>query len=80
MFPCANRTMGQCIPSLKKCDGIYDCKDGSDEKNCACPPGHFKCKNDVCIPEIYHCNGHMDCYDGSDETDCGKVHTHTSSI
>lgn len=33
-FTCDNE---KCINGTKHCDGVYDCTDQSDEKNCATP-------------------------------------------
>ncbi len=85
----ANCTKGQhrcqapddrCIPIFWTCDGDKDCKDGSDELNCApflCKPGMFQCKNNqTCISRIRICDGIPDCSDKSDEgfcdTACGE--------
>lgn len=70
-FRCSN---DQCIPLVRKCDGIRDCWDGSDEINDQCKtwyciPGDFKCKySGNCVPYRYLCDHRIDCPDGSDES------------
>ncbi|KAG9482678.1 hypothetical protein GDO78_011370 [Eleutherodactylus coqui] len=69
---------GQCIPREYLCDGERDCKDGSDEINCAtkgpsdmCAPDQFICvQSRTCIPASYQCDEEADCPDRSDEIGC----------
>ncbi|CAN7995744.1 unnamed protein product, partial [Ixodes hexagonus] len=70
-FKC--KTGGTCIMNLLVCDDEEDCKDASDEQNCAkqCPTTHFMCETDrSCIKQIFRCDGDVDCDDASDEKNC----------
>ncbi|XP_075044447.1 low-density lipoprotein receptor class A domain-containing protein 3 isoform X1 [Mixophyes fleayi] len=72
-FMCSN---GRCIPGGWQCDGLPDCFDESDEKECPkakskCGPTFFPCASGVhCIIGRFQCNGLEDCPDGSDEENC----------
>ncbi|XP_036614969.1 transmembrane protease serine 6 [Trichosurus vulpecula] len=58
---------GLCVPA---CDGIKDCPNGLDERNCVCPSA-FQCEEDsTCIHLPKVCDQHLDCTNGSDERQC----------
>ncbi|NXQ29672.1 TMPS6 protease, partial [Alaudala cheleensis] len=58
---------GLCVPA---CDGIKDCPNGLDERNCVCP-AMFQCHEDsTCIEFRRVCNQQLDCVNGSDEEHC----------
>lgn len=64
---------GQCIPKEKVCDGVYDCRDTSDEMRCnplGCEPNEFQCDNKKCVLKTWLCDSDDDCGDGSDEETC----------
>lgn len=76
-FQCEN---DHCIPPNQLCDGISQCGDESDEKNCdahTCLPSQFKCSQNGtvgahCISGTSRCDGLRDCPGGEDELNCRK--------
>ncbi|XP_069509114.1 transmembrane protease serine 6 [Ambystoma mexicanum] len=58
---------GLCVPA---CDGVKDCPNELDERNCICP-AQFECPEDsTCLSYDRVCDGHRDCTNGSDEAQC----------
>ncbi|XP_030591238.1 transmembrane protease serine 6 [Archocentrus centrarchus] len=58
---------GLCVPI---CDGIKDCPNGLDERNCVCV-GQYKCPEDSqCVDYYKVCDQHPDCPEATDEMNC----------
>ncbi|KAM6940279.1 transmembrane protease serine 6 [Xenentodon cancila] len=58
---------GLCTPV---CDGIKDCPNGLDERNCVCV-AQFKCPEDSqCVDYYKVCDQHPDCPEATDEMNC----------
>ncbi|XP_026116560.1 transmembrane protease serine 6 [Carassius auratus] len=69
--PCPGQVLchvnGLCVPA---CDGISDCPNGLDERNCVCI-AQFQCSEDSqCVDHYKVCDQHPDCIEGSDEDNC----------
>ncbi|XP_068111129.1 transmembrane protease serine 6 isoform X2 [Hyperolius riggenbachi] len=65
-FLCAS---GECVPL---CDGVKDCQDGLDERNCVCP-AQYQCSEGECINSTKICDGTKDCINGTDEEQCDQA-------
>ena len=63
---------GSCVDWFRKCDGVADCSDNSDEDRCEQPPEEqqFKCCDGNSIPGSQQCDATVHCPDGSDEFYC----------
>lgn len=61
-----------CYSSEQRCNGVWDCRNGEDERGCfGCAPDHFRCKNNIfCYKYENRCDGDHQCVDKSDELDC----------
>ncbi|XP_060756554.1 transmembrane protease serine 7 [Neoarius graeffei] len=61
-------TTGLCVEKDRRCDGLDDCQDESDEVFCSKP---FKnCSSQTPLHPLYVCDGENDCPNGRDETNC----------
>ncbi|XP_037780910.1 uncharacterized protein LOC119577236 [Penaeus monodon] len=66
-----------CVATWQICDGVWDCKDGEDERECAgvrraddCEFGFYRCPSGRCLPEMSVCDRRVDCPDADDESHC----------
>ncbi|AWP05217.1 hypothetical protein SMAX5B_011328 [Scophthalmus maximus] len=69
--PCPGRFLcianGLCVPA---CDGIKDCPNGLDERNCVCV-AQYRCPEDgQCVDYDKVCDKHPDCPEATDEMNC----------
>lgn len=67
----------KCVPQMLVCDGIDDCSDGEDERNCKCGGSdQFECRSASgkvkCISKAKVCDSVWDCMDGEDEIGCNR--------
>lgn len=70
----------KCLLLSSLCDGLSDCHDGTDEKNCplnpVCEANKFSCdENAKCLPLSWVCDSINDCNDKKDEHNCPQRRT-----
>ncbi|XP_063282577.1 transmembrane protease serine 6 isoform X1 [Pelobates fuscus] len=63
-------TNGLCVPL---CDGVKDCSNELDERNCVCPAQYQCSESGPCISVSQVCDGNKDCVNGTDEKNCEQA-------
>ncbi|CAN9506268.1 unnamed protein product [Ophioblennius macclurei] len=61
---------GLCVEKSRRCDGLDDCHDESDEVLCSRPT--MNCGGSSPLHPLFVCNGERDCTDGMDEFNCTR--------
>ncbi|XP_029935278.1 transmembrane protease serine 7 [Myripristis murdjan] len=64
---------GLCVEKSRRCDGLDDCQDESDEIFCSRPIKN--CGGSSPLHPFYVCNGETDCSNGRDEINCTQETT-----
>ncbi|KAM9857053.1 transmembrane protease serine 6 [Aulostomus maculatus] len=72
--PCPSQFLctvnGLCVPA---CDGIKDCPNGLDERNCVCVAQYQCLEDSQCVDYYKVCDQHPDCPEASDEMNCSRA-------
>ncbi|XP_076014040.1 transmembrane protease serine 7 [Genypterus blacodes] len=61
---------GLCVEKTRRCDGLDDCLDESDEVFCSRPT--MNCGGNSPLHSYFVCNGEVDCLNGKDEDNCSQ--------
>ncbi|KAF7668849.1 hypothetical protein LDENG_00279650 [Lucifuga dentata] len=64
---------GLCVEKSRRCDGLDDCQDESDETFCSKPT--MNCGGKSPLHPFFVCNGERDCFNGKDEINCTQETT-----
>ncbi|KAI9519522.1 hypothetical protein NQZ68_027703 [Dissostichus eleginoides] len=64
---------GLCVEKSRRCDGLDDCQDESDEVFCSKPTKN--CGGSSPLHPLFVCNGEIDCTNGIDEINCTQETT-----
>ncbi|KAM9774494.1 transmembrane protease serine 7 isoform X2 [Syngnathus typhle] len=64
---------GLCVEKSRRCDGLDDCQDESDEVFCLMPTKNCGGGSSSPLHPLFVCNGEPDCANGLDETNCTQA-------